>query len=317
MSIRLLLAFVLGFGLIILTAKPARAIARSVGAGRPMILISDIDDTIKRTNVLSTRGVILNGPRTTNVFRGMNDLYVLFACDTVVSSERNRCLARQGLTMAQNRKIVYVTAARGRLQMFGNLFLKNSGFPIGLFIGREQTDTDLADSVSGPGPDLSEGYPNTLEYKIETVKKLMQDYREFDFVLVGDNGEKDVAAYDAVQKWAARNLPQIRVHTFIHQVYDWREGVSPATNQTLYVTGGDLAIEFFRRGLLSERALANSIDQTLKAIRANDEDVFPGFLDCRPILSAKRFPKVPDNLSASTAARAELMLVTLKKYCSR
>lgn len=283
---------------------------------KPLMMVSDIDDTIKRTNVLSSRGILFNGPRTRNSFKGMSDLYVAWACDTVSKAELDRCLMRQAMTRNNDRLVTYVTAAKGKLQMFGNLFLKNSGFPVGLFIGREESETDVAETFARERVE-SEAYPQTLEFKVATIKKLIADYRDRDFVLVGDNGEKDVAAYAAVAQWAAKAYPGMRVHTFIHQVYHWKDGVAPRADQDIYVTAGDLGLELYRRGLLSESALVRALDGTLNALKANDEDVFPPFLDCRPMLASNRFPTIPDGLSPVTQTRVEHLLTVLKKYCSR
>ncbi len=301
-----------------LIASDGAAAAPRLRSTRPVMLVSDIDDTIKRTNVLSKRGILLNGPRTTNPFEGMNELYAQLICDTVTAAERARCISRQALTRAQNRQVVYVTAAKGSLQMFGSLFLERSGFPVGLFIGREQIDSNSnSTEISSPSEDLSERYPHTLEYKIETIQKLIADYPEFDFILVGDNGEKDVAAYDAVAKWAAKRHPQAKIHSFIHQVYDWNEGVPPVANQTLYVTGGDLGIELYRRGLMSEHGLSKALDATLKAVKRDSSDVFPPFMNCRSFLDPDHFPKMPEGLSAPVEARVTHLFNALKRQCSR
>ncbi|MCM2282194.1 MAG: App1 family protein [Bdellovibrionaceae bacterium] len=295
----------------------------SLRSEKPLMLVSDIDDTIKRTHVLSTRGTILNGPRTRNSFQGMSDLYVAWACDTTATTERARCRQRQSLTRTADRLIAYVTAAKGKLQMFGSLFLKNSGFPIGLFIGRDQSDAEVSALFATPAaevpdpPDLPEKYPPTLDYKIATVRKLIEDYPEYDFILIGDNGEKDVPAYHAVTTWARTHRSNTRIHTFIHQVYDWQKGVPPADGQSLYVTAGDLGLELYRRGLLSEEGLGIALTQTLRALQRDEESVFPDFLDCEELLAPGRLPQMPDDLTSATAAQAERLLRVLKRYCDR
>jgi hypothetical protein len=290
----------------------------SVSAPRPLMLISDVDDTIKRTNVLSLTGLILNGPRTTNPFGAMNILYNAWICDPLRmrKNDHARCMARDGAARVKNRKMAYVTAAPWKLQNFARSFLRDSGFPTGIFKGHnfEGQEENFVTEIQ---VEELMGLPGTLEFKVEAITALMKAHSGFDFILIGDNGEKDVAAYDAIGAWAARNLPRATVHSYIHQVYNYRDGVKPKDDQAIYVTAADLATEFYRQGYLSEVALAHVIDQTFRAMKLDEISVFPKYMDCRHIVNPARFPKIPDGLTPSTAARIQKLLGILKSQCSR
>ncbi|GEM_PF-4276334 len=262
------------------------------------LVISDIDDTIKRTNVL---GYMLGGIRTTNPFIGLPALYNNFLCNSEPTVRAQEfCKKFRGLNHSNERSLIYVTAAIGRIQVFGREFISRSNFPQVPVVGKEA------------GRD-------TLEFKVTTLKEIISggDYDEV--ILIGDNGEHDVAAYRAVTK----AFPLKKISTFIHQVYnpfdkkDEKGGVALASGQVAYFTASDLGVEFFARGLITESQLNSISREVYEYISSNDsiyyEQVMPSWSSCRPFISNYKRPEV--ELSADTENVLEVIERRLARIC--
>ncbi|WP_372655482.1 phosphatase domain-containing protein [Halobacteriovorax sp.] len=262
------------------------------------LVISDVDDTLKRTNVL---GYMLGGLRSTNPFIGLPALFNNFLCDAETTLEAKKfCIKFRGLNHSKERSLVYVTAATGRLQLFGREFISRSNFPQVPFIGKEI------------GQD-------TLEYKVDTLKEIISGGEYDEIILIGDNGEHDVAAYKAVTD----AFPKRKISTFIHLVYnpyhkdDEKAGVALAKGQIPYFTASDLSVEFFARKLISESQLNSISREVFKYISSNDsydyEQVMPDWSSCRPFISNYKRPEV--KLSENTKYVLEAVERQLIRVC--
>jgi len=142
-------------------------------------VISDIDDTIKISEVTDKRALVRN--TFLEEFRpvpGMASLYARWAAAGAVFH--------------------YVSASPWQLYPELEAFRKRERFPPGSFHMKSVRlkDSTLADLLASP-----------LEYKPPILRELLQRYPRRQFVLVGDSGEKDPEVYAAL----ARDFPdQIR-----------------------------------------------------------------------------------------------------------
>ena len=148
---------------------------------RGVSIVSDIDDTIKISNVLDKRELIANTfAREFRATPGMADLY--------------RAWAGSG-----NVVFHYVSGTPWQLYPALAYFVQREGFPRGSFNLRQFR---LKDKSAG---EFLEN--RTLEYKLGVIDTLMRRFTERQFVLVGDSGEKDPEVY---KELAARFPNQVK-----------------------------------------------------------------------------------------------------------
>ncbi len=169
-----------------------------------IIVVSDIDDTIKWSHILGPQ-VLVDGLDYRLAFKGMPELYT--------------SLADAGA------KFVYVTGA-----------------PDILIAGLHENSIPEKVISTNHFPDgpkfLRKPGEKTEDFKVATITKIMQDNPAVDFVLIGDNGEKDVETYSRV-----RQDPEIgsRVsQVFIHKIYNGGSSLEPMADQHPFLTAADL-----------------------------------------------------------------------------
>jgi Uncharacterized conserved protein (DUF2183) len=170
-----------------------------------IMVVSDIDDTIKWSHILGPE-IVVDGLDYHLAFKGMPELYT--------------SLTNAGAT------IVYVTGApdiliaKLQINSIPQKIVSTNHFPEGeIFLHQ------LGES--------------TEDFKVATISKIMKDNPTVEFILVGDNGEKDVETYTRV-----RQDPEIgsRVQRiFIHKIYNGGTSLEPMADQYPFVTAADLA----------------------------------------------------------------------------
>lgn len=134
-------------------------------------LVSDIDDTIKLSDVRDRRELLLNTfVRTYQPVAGVAELY--------------RALAEEGMAFH------YVSASPVQLTPVLLGFLEEHGFPAGSLHLRT---LDLVKEVFGDGS-------ATPEHKRTRIRALLTRFPQRRFVLVGDSGEADPEIYAALLK---------------------------------------------------------------------------------------------------------------------
>ncbi|HKR00037.1 MAG TPA: phosphatase domain-containing protein [Pyrinomonadaceae bacterium] len=143
---------------------------------RGVSLVSDIDDTIKVTEVPGDKGIVLK-----NTF-----------CRDFVPvpgmMERYRALGDVSFH--------YVSGGPWQLYQPLSEFLAREGFPEGTFhlnyfpknFLAEDTRSLLIDSIVG-------SLGRTYDHKVEQISRLMRRFPDREFILVGDSGELDVEVY--------------------------------------------------------------------------------------------------------------------------
>jgi phosphatidate phosphatase APP1 len=147
-----------------------------VDPGNVVGLISDIDDTILVSEVLSTTSLLKNSlavpPEQRQPVAGMAELYVkmLKANQTPEASA-----------------VFYVSSTPRQLTDNLRRFLKLSGFPRGVL--------QLKEIGSGSGDSMGEHEA----YKLRRIETIFAQFPQMKFYLFGDDGERDPEIYNAVR----------------------------------------------------------------------------------------------------------------------
>jgi hypothetical protein len=149
-------------------------------------VISDIDDTIKISNVLDKEELLAN--TFLREFRPVPGMV-----------ERYRQWHQQGAAFH------YVTGSPWQLYPSLEKFIEKEGFPRGSFAMRNfrLKDASLIDFLT-----------SSHDYKVTTIDALLKRYPKRHFILVGDSGEQDPEVYGEI----ARRYPQQVAAIYIHNV---------------------------------------------------------------------------------------------------
>lgn len=121
------------------------------------LIVSDVDDTIKVTNVLNARMKVINGLFSKKSFSGMSELY-------------------QQLN-SRDSNIYYVSGSPNIIRTRINSFLKFNNFP--------KTENLI----------LKQGQVATYDYKLAAIRGLVAKYNPDKIILVGDDTEVDPEVY--------------------------------------------------------------------------------------------------------------------------
>jgi len=171
-----------------LAADDARAFGGALRliARQGLSVISDIDDTVKESNVLDRDQLLANAfLRPYRAIEGMPRLYEAWA--------------------GQGVAVHYVTA--GPWQLYPALwsFFEDCGLP-----GVEIQMRDLRVKSTS----VFRFFQDSQQYKLERIRKILRSFPERRFVLVGDSGENDPEVYAAI----AADFPESVRGIFIRAV---------------------------------------------------------------------------------------------------
>ncbi|MBY0517853.1 MAG: DUF2183 domain-containing protein [Bacteriovoracaceae bacterium] len=220
-----------------------------------MILVSDVDDTIKVSHVLDKDSTVANFPMLRNVFTGMPELYNLIVKHPELTTAKYLSNSPQKLIGDRHEK-----------------FLKINNFPKGDLVGRKWSMI-----FSGKN------------HKINSLRKFVKEFAPREMILIGDNGEADTEVYSQIRK----EFPQIGGLTYIHQVYSLegfhnKKGKPLEENQIGFATSLDIALDLLNRGYLKQEDVEELFIKVAPSILAegNFEErghamAFPAWLDCR------------------------------------
>jgi phosphatidate phosphatase APP1 len=160
-------------------------------------LVSDIDDTIKVTEVPADKNVVLK-----NTF-----------CRDFVSVkqmiERYKALG--------NTTFHYVSGGPWQLYKPLSDFLAGEGFPVGTFhlnyfpknFLAQDTRSLLIDSIAG-------SLGRTYDHKVEQITLLIERFPDRDFILVGDSGEVDVEVYLRMKDLFEKRVKEIWIRDVVN-----------------------------------------------------------------------------------------------------
>ena len=268
---------------------------------RKVVLISDIDDTLKRTHVL---GYFTGGPYTDNPYIGLPELFMAFMCSGIENSTRRQfCFANRAYFHATNRKMKYVTAAHGWFSNFGRAFIKDSNFPKGSYIFK--SDSDIL----------------TFDFKVDAITKIIKWLpEEVDIIMVGDNGQVDAKAYFEIER--RFKTEKRRFFTYIHQVYSYAPdadeiGVPVLSGQGRYLTSFELALEFYSHGWIKRDDLVTVSAIVINHLSSNDDDIYekvlPDWTDCSQFVLEYTRPQI--SLDSLLLERAQWLENKFSKMC--
>ena len=256
------------------------------------LLISDIDDTIKKTGIHSN-GVIANAAGTTNEFAGMSILYNSYARNNGASG-----------------KVEYLTAAPEMVDNLGISFLREAGFPPG-----RGTIADFV--VSGRNPQME----SSGEFKARKLIEIYLREKPGSMILVGDNGEQDIDAYSGLMKYVADHNGTTKVYSFIHHVYE-AMGKAIPSGHIPFVTSADMAVQFANHGWIKEDGLTRVLGEIEYDSGAKQfaKEVVPAFMECAsfnawPELSSVVLAQAP-NASAMLGSYAQVK-ANVKNLCQK
>jgi len=227
------------------------------------LIISDIDDTIKRSHILGNK---VRALRMKSEFTGLSDLYNSFICHKEKSVEKREfCRSNRGLIHSEERWISYVTGAPGRLQLLGREFLSLVSYPQGVVKGKKSF------------------VESTHDFKKVTISKILKNTQMNEYILIGDNGEHDPLVYSEVRK----AFPNKKVFSYIHEVYSINPeadevGKKLESGQIPYLTAADLALHFYRNNWISVKDLTRITNKVLSTLRNSEEfeNVIPSWFRC-------------------------------------
>lgn len=140
------------------------AIAGFAGAASPnslsdVIVISDIDDTIRISNIHSPLGTLKNYLHSDRAFHGISRIF-------------------ENLT-SQGAQVQYVSSIPKPIRYLAQRFLNKSGFPAGRLWSRTSSSKS--------------------DHKTSSIREIMKDNPNARVILIGDNGEHDPQIFAKLQ----------------------------------------------------------------------------------------------------------------------
>lgn len=221
----------------------------SLSAQAKTLVISDIDDTIKVSHVLSKRGASTSVFDDDSLFVGMSDIFHLIK------------------DKHQDAQFHYVSLApRWLMEEQHTDFLEESGFPI----------TQLH---------MNPGLKQDPELKQKVIRKILKAENPDLVIYFGDNGQFDTVVYDQM----VQEFPQIQAITYIREAYSRLSLSKYPTRpgQIGFVTSIEVVIDLIAKGVLPPEAYKPIENIVYKGLMMDDGDetfgrmVFPWWQDCR------------------------------------
>ncbi len=157
-------------------------------------IISDLDDTVIRTNVVSKTKMILttilSNEHTRSPFEGVAEFYTAL---------------QKGASGVENNPIFYVSSSPWNLYGLLIEFLKKQKIPLGpLFLKDFGTHTVFQASEH-------------QTHKLENIRKVLEMYPQMSFILIGDDGEQDPEIYRRIVKEYPQKIRQIYIRKTVEE----------------------------------------------------------------------------------------------------
>lgn len=181
-------------------------------------VISDIDDTIKDSNVLNKKEMIRNTfMRKFKAVKGMPDFY--------------RKLASRGAVFH------YVSGSPWQLYQPLSGFLHDEGFPYGTVHLKytSSKNSSIIDFVKG----------DQVEYKVKNIEAIMGDLPHRKYILIGDSGESDPEVYTRIAEMHKEKVSAVYVRDVNKpgdkaERYSRLKSMSPGVRFILFKSPSDL-----------------------------------------------------------------------------
>lgn len=215
-----------------------------------ILVISDIDDTIKVSHILSKTGAVSSVLDHDSDFVGMSDIY------------RSLNLVHQDI------EFHYVSLApKVLMKEQHQKFLEHNIFPV--------TQLHL-------NPEIWQD----PQFKQKAIKKLLAEKNPELVIYFGDNGQFDTVVYDDM----VQEFPQIPQFTYIREAYSSKARSKYPTKkgQIGFVTAVEVALDLIQKNLLPLKAYSAIEQKVYLHLEQNPmvgeifgEIVFPRWQDCR------------------------------------
>jgi phosphatidate phosphatase APP1 len=209
------------------------------------IIISDVDDTIQHTQVRPADDSYLaktkhifklarNVLKNHDAFIGMSQLYMM--------------LAEQGA------EFHYVSGAPKSILRLPEKFLQTAGFPVGELSVRPDARAQT-----------------TAQFKLERIAEILDANPGKNFILIGDNGERDVTVYDKLQAmWRFKGRIQ---QVYIHDLYPKPIGEKVTFRQIPFLTAADLALQFQEDKMITTEQVREVVDLVKQALDSEYDSI--------------------------------------------
>lgn len=200
----------------------------------PLVLISDIDDTIKVSHVRDKLDAFVNIFHTENVFRGMPEMYNL-------------------LTQGQpTMPVFYLTnAPEFLMKSFHADFLEQNHFPNGKVLLRK----NLSDK----------------NHKVNKIHQIIKTLNPKAIILFGDNGEHDPEVYDLIRRQYPDIQFYTYIHQLYNENKMDTNGDFLKAEQKGFVTPVEVVIDLANKNIISDQSARNFIDNIGIEILMNAE----------------------------------------------
>ncbi|MDG0816641.1 phosphatase domain-containing protein [Bdellovibrio svalbardensis] len=214
-----------------------------------VLVISDIDDTLKVSHVLSKKGAASSFVDESSRFVGMSEIFQMLDLQH------------------EDIEFHYVSLAPKFLMEGQHLdFLEENGFPI----------TELH---------MNPGMKQDPDLKQKAIRKVLREKNPELVIYFGDNGQFDTVVYDQMSK----EFPQIPAISYIREAYSKLNLSKHPTKpgQIGFVTSVEVVIDLISKGLLPQKAYGPIENIVYKRMKRDDRHemlgamVFPWWQDCR------------------------------------
>lgn len=149
-----------------------------------LAVVSDIDDTIKVSQVLDRKALLRN--TFVNPFKPVEGMSGLF-------SELNK---------SPDTQFFYVSASPWQLYSPLAEFVETNGFPAGVFLLKDFRFKDRS---------VLNLFAKPERYKVERIEPVLKQFPNRRFMLVGDSGERDPEAYGELARRFPRQIARILI----------------------------------------------------------------------------------------------------------
>ncbi|WP_413294504.1 phosphatase domain-containing protein [Bdellovibrio sp. HCB185ZH] len=225
------------------------ALFATATANAKILVISDIDDTLKVSHILSKAGSTTSAFDDDSKFVGMAEIF-------------------QDLRYAYNDiEFHYVSLAPKFLMREQHEdFLEENDFPI-------------------TGLHMNPGIKQDPDLKQKVIRQLLSEKNPELVIYFGDNGQFDTVVYDQMTK----EFPQIPALSYIREAYSsYGESKNPTRQgQIGFVTSVEVVLDLISRNILTKSSYLPIQEIVYKRLMKDDDDetfgkmVFPGWQDCR------------------------------------
>jgi len=251
-----------------------------------ILVVSDIDDTLKIAHILDLYSMVDNSIAYDNHFLGMDDLY-----------RRLQASERVDFAYVSN-SVSWVMAIPHEA------FLTYNEYPAGPMLLRQS----MSDQ----------------NHKWKTITALVEQTKPEMLILIGDNGERDTLIYKSVTERYPQLPVKTFIHQVYSQLSEVERGKALEAGQKGFATSIDLAGELRDLGVIKEADFGQMVEKLVPRILKQNMDAylgemaFPNWMDCRDFLLQKQRAV----LASQGLSKGQSDLITryeevLKARCSR